>query len=88
MKKLYLSLLCTALISVVLLSWLIDSFASGPTQQDDFTQQRQVLAGMVSYLSEYEAKNQQHGLDALNQHFKLDIGLENNTTLALPNALN
>ncbi|WP_278405385.1 HAMP domain-containing sensor histidine kinase [Pseudoalteromonas ruthenica] len=87
MKKLYLSLLCTALISVVLLSWLIDSFASGPTQQDDFTQQRKVLAGMVSYLSEYEAKNQQQGLDALNQHFKLDIGLENNATLALPPSL-
>ncbi|MFY8273166.1 sensor histidine kinase [Pseudoalteromonas sp. SSDWG2] len=87
MKKLYLSLLCTALLSVVLLSWLIDSFTSDNKEYDDFTTQREVLSAMTSYLASYPQEQQVTQFEKLKSHFSLDIELSSNAALALPPAL-
>ncbi|MBS3796307.1 ATP-binding protein [Pseudoalteromonas sp. BDTF-M6] len=87
MKKLYISLLGTALLSVVLLSWLIDGIANDNDEHNDFSQQQALLSGMLSYLGSYPAEQQRQRLAELNSHFNLDLGYAANSTLALPSPL-
>ena len=87
MKKLYLSLLATALLSVVLLSWLIDGIASDHDEHNDFIQQQALLGGMLSYLASYPTEQQRQQLATLNSHFNLNIGYAANSDLALPSPL-
>ncbi|WP_105255340.1 hypothetical protein [Pseudoalteromonas sp. T1lg75] len=65
MKKLYISLLGTALLSVVLLSWLIDGIANDNDEHNDFSQQQALLSGMLSYLGSYPAEHNANDLQSL-----------------------
>lgn len=88
MRKLYLYLLSSAIISLVVLGWLIDSFSQTTLEVEDrFTWESKIAAGIASHVSQAPPHEQAALTLALATDFNLDIRLKEGSTLALPKEL-
>ncbi|MEC8225870.1 MAG: two-component sensor histidine kinase, partial [Pseudomonadota bacterium] len=70
MKKFYLSLLGSALLSIIVLGWLIDAF-SQQTQapQDVFSSETQMIKGFAKQIAKLDAKQREQAITDINQDF-------------------
>lgn len=88
MRKLYLYLLSSALISLVVLGWLIDSFSQNTLEVEDrFAWESKIAAGIAKHVSQVPPDEQASLTAALASDFNLDIRLKEGSTLALPKEL-
>ena len=86
MKKLYISLIAGALISSFILGWLIESLSS-PYQDDDFKQEKQILAGVIVALEQVPANAHANWLATFSDASQFNFTYHKNSELALPNEL-
>lgn len=88
MRKLYLYLLSSALISLVVLGWLIDSFSQTTLEVEDrFTWESKIAAGIATHIAQAPIDQQASLTNDLANDFNLDIRLKEGSTLALPKEL-
>ena len=88
MKKFYLSLLGSALLSIVVLGWLIDAFSQqAHSPQDEFALQSKLLMGFSQQLSLIEPVERNQFTQQLATQFDLPLTYRATETLALPNSL-
>ncbi|MFY8299401.1 sensor histidine kinase [Pseudoalteromonas sp. SS15] len=88
MKKLYLYLLASALLSIVVLGWLIDTFNQQAFSPDDnFMWQRNITGGFIKQLERQPAKQRASFANTISQEFSLDVSYKDGQSLALPSEL-
>lgn len=88
MKKLYLYLLASALLSIVVLGWLIDTFNQQAFSPDDnFMWQRNITGGFIKQLERQPAKLRASFANTISQEFSLDVSYRDGQSLALPSEL-
>ena len=88
MKKLYLYLLASALLSIVVLGWLIDTFNQQAFSPDDnFMWQRNITGGFIKQLERQPIKQRASFADTISQEFSLDVSYKDGQSLALPSEL-
>lgn len=86
MKKLYISLLLSAFISLFALGWLIDTFSQiEHNPVDDFAIEKQLIDGFAEQVA--QEKNKIAATKALAAHFKQSLTFNANDELALPQSL-
>ncbi|MDP2636424.1 MULTISPECIES: HAMP domain-containing sensor histidine kinase [unclassified Pseudoalteromonas] len=88
MKKFYLSLLGSALLSIVVLGWLIDAFSQQThSPQDEFSLQSKLLMGFSQQLLQLPPAERSQYTQQLASQFELPLTYRATETLALPNSL-
>ncbi|MBQ4831724.1 HAMP domain-containing histidine kinase [Pseudoalteromonas sp. MMG010] len=88
MKKFYLSFISCALLSIVMLGWLIDTFSQHTHQtKDEFSVQSKLIAGFSKQLANVPTSQREHFVTQLANDFKLQLDYKANSTLALPPSL-
>ncbi|MDO6637892.1 ATP-binding protein [Pseudoalteromonas carrageenovora] len=88
MKKFYISLLGSALLSIVVLGWLIDAFSQrAHTPQDEFSQQSRMITGFSKQLANIPTPERSSYVKQLAQEFDILIDYKPNESLALPPSL-
>ncbi|PAJ75581.1 two-component sensor histidine kinase [Pseudoalteromonas sp. NBT06-2] len=88
MKKLYISLLLSAFISLFALGWLIDTFSqSSSNSEDDFSWQKAMMKGFTAQIAHIEEKDRVDKSTQLGIHFNQDLTYRKNIELALPPSL-
>ncbi|TLX46143.1 two-component sensor histidine kinase [Pseudoalteromonas phenolica] len=88
MKKLYLYLLASALLSIVVLGWLIDTFNQQAFSPDDnFMWQRNITGGFIKQLERQPVKLRASFANTISQEFSLDVSYKDGQSLALPSEL-
>lgn len=86
MKKLYISLLLSAFISLFALGWLIDTFSQIEVSQvDEFIVEKQLIDGFAEQIALSEDK--QAATVLLAQHFSQNLTYNQNSDLALHQSL-
>ncbi len=88
MKKLYISLLGSALLSIIVLGWLIDAF-SQRTQapQDIFHSETQIIKGAAKQLAKLDPSQREQAITEFNQDFLVQLSYRPTQSLALPESL-
>ena len=85
MKKLYLYLLASALLSIVVLGWLIDTFNQQALSiEDEFVWQRSITGGFIKQLERQPENNRVEFAKLISVEFSLDVSYQNGESLALP----
>ena len=85
MKKLYLYLLASALLSIVVLGWLIDTFnQQALSVEDEFVWQRNITGGFIKQLERQPANKRVEFAKVISKEFSLDVSYKNGESLALP----
>ncbi|WMN59715.1 ATP-binding protein [Pseudoalteromonas xiamenensis] len=88
MRKLYLYLLASAILSLVILGWLIDSFSQTTLEVEDrFAWESKIAAGVAAHVSTLPNTLRAKTAATLANEFDIDIRLKEGTTLALPKEL-
>lgn len=88
MKKLYISLLLSAFISLFALGWLIDTFSqSNSSTEDDFVWQKTMMQGFTAQIAHTLEKDRTQKSAQLSNHFNQDLAYRKNIELALPESL-
>lgn len=88
MKKFYISLLGSALLSIIILGWLIDAFSQQTHQpQDTFHSQTQMIKGFTKQLSVLPADKRANAIKQLEQDFNVQLEYRSTQALALPHSL-
>ncbi|SFB91448.1 ATP-binding protein [Pseudoalteromonas denitrificans] len=88
MKKLYISLLLSAFVSLFALGWLLDTFSQTSTNNlDDFAWQKMMMQGFSEQIAQVAPLKRTRKTIQLNDHFSQDLTYQKNTTLALPDSL-
>ena len=88
MKKLYLYLLASALLSIVVLGWLIDTFNQQAFSPDDnFMWQRNITGGFIKQLERQPIKQRASFANTISQEFSLNVSYKDGQSLALPSEL-
>jgi signal transduction histidine kinase len=88
LKKLYLYLLASALLSIVVLGWLIDTFNQQAFSPDDnFMWQRNITGGFIKQLERQPSKQRASFANTISQEFSLDVSYKDGQSLALPSEL-
>ncbi|MBH0056393.1 ATP-binding protein [Pseudoalteromonas sp. SWXJZ94C] len=88
MKKFYISLLGSALLSIVVLGWLIDAFSQqAHTPQDEFSVQSKMITGFSKQLANIPTSERSAYVKQLANEFDLLIDYKLNESLALPPSL-
>jgi signal transduction histidine kinase len=88
MKKFYISLLGSALLSIVVLGWLIDAFSQQTqTPHDEFSLQSQMINGFSKHLSSVATSERAAYVRQLANDFNVKLDYKNNESLALPPSL-
>ncbi|MFC3032240.1 ATP-binding protein [Pseudoalteromonas fenneropenaei] len=88
MRKLYFYLLASALLSLVILGWLIDSFSQQALPVEDrFAWESKIAAGISAQLAKAPPPERQALAAQFATSFALDIALKGGNSLALPNEL-
>ena len=88
MKKFYISLLGSALVSIVVLGWLIDAFSQqAHTPQDEFSVQSKMMMGFSKQLANIPTSERGAYVKQLGEEFELSIDYKPNESLALPPSL-
>jgi signal transduction histidine kinase len=88
MKKFYLSLLGSALLSIVVLGWLIDAFSQqAHTPHDEFSVQSKMITGFSKQLANVAAPERGSYVTQLAHQFGVLINYKPNDSLALPPSL-
>ena len=74
MKKFYISLLGSALLSIVVLGWLIDAFSQrAHTPHDEFSQQSKMITGFSKQLVNIPTPERSEYVKQLAQEFDILI---------------
>lgn len=85
MKKFYISLLSSALLSIVVLGWLIDAFSQQTySSKDEFALQSKLLMGFSKQISNQPLKQRTQFTKQLALQFSLPLTYRATQTLALP----
>ncbi|KKL28241.1 hypothetical protein LCGC14_2377090, partial [marine sediment metagenome] len=88
MKKFYLSLLTSALLSIVVLGWLIDAFSQQThTSQDEFALQSKLLMGFSQQIAAQAVQQRADYTALLAEQFSLGLSYRATQSLALPPSL-
>ncbi|KAA1160099.1 two-component sensor histidine kinase [Pseudoalteromonas fuliginea] len=88
MKKFYISLLSSALLSIVVLGWLIDAFSQQTqTSEDEFSVQSKMIMGFSKQLANIPTSERGRYVKQLANEFNLLIDYKHNESLALPPSL-
>ncbi|WP_075593717.1 ATP-binding protein [Pseudoalteromonas sp. PAB 2.2] len=88
MKKFYISLLGSALISIIVLGWLIDAFSQQThTPQDEFYNQTQMIKGFAKQLVAMAPTERERAIKQLNSYFNVQLEYRPTQSLALPHSL-
>lgn len=88
MKKLYWSLLSSALLSIAILGWLIDAFSQqAHTPEDEFYLQSKLLTGFAKQIAEQPTTERAQFSQALASDFNLPLDYRLTNSLALPASL-
>lgn len=88
MKKLYWSLLSSALLSIAILGWLIDAFSQQThTPEDEFYLQSKLLTGFAKQIASKPAKERAQFTQSLATDFNLPLNYRLTNSLALPASL-
>ncbi|WP_372760316.1 ATP-binding protein [Pseudoalteromonas sp.] len=88
MKKFYISLLSSALLSIIILGWLIDAFSQqAHSPQDEFSVQSKVIAGFSQQLQAVALAERSHFVKQLATDFKLPLEYKLTDSVALAPAL-
>ncbi|GAA62116.1 hypothetical protein P20652_4011 [Pseudoalteromonas sp. BSi20652] len=88
MKKFYISLLGSALLSIVVLGWLIDAFSQqAHIPQDEFSVQNKMMMGFSKQLANTPTSERSAYVKQLANEFGLSIDYKLNESLALPPSL-
>jgi len=88
LRKLYLYLLASAILSLVILGWLIDSFSQTTLEVEDrFAWESKIAAGVATHVSTLPSALRAKTAAALANEFDIDIRLKEGATLALPKEL-
>ena len=86
MKKLYISLLLSAFISLFALGWLIDTFSQIEVSQvDEFIVEKQLIDGFAEQIA--LSQDKQAATVLLAQHFSQNLTYNQNSDLALHQSL-
>jgi hypothetical protein len=85
LKKLYLYLLASALLSIVVLGWLIDTFNQQAFSPDDnFVWQRNITGGFIKQLERQPRAERSQFAKVISNEFSLDVSYKDGESLALP----
>ena len=88
MKKFYISLLGSALLSIIVLGWLIDAFSQqAHAPLDEFSVQSQIIVGLSKQLTTLKPDARPQQVIKLAADFDLILNYKLNQSLALPLAL-
>ena len=88
MKKFYISLLGSALLSIIVLGWLIDAFSQqAHASLDEFSVQSQIIVGLSKQLTTLKPDARPQQVTKLAADFDLILNYKLNQSLALPLAL-
>lgn len=88
MKKFYISLLGSALLSILVLGWLIDAFSQrAHTPQDEFSVQSKMMIGFSKQLVNTPTSERNNYIKQLSKEFDLSMDYKLNESLALPPSL-
>lgn len=88
MKKFYISLLGSALLSIIVLGWLIDAFSQqAHAPLDEFSVQSQIIVGLSKQLTALKPDARPQQVTKLAADFDLILNYKLNQSLALPLAL-
>ncbi|MET1254472.1 ATP-binding protein [Aliikangiella maris] len=90
MKRIYLSILITALISLFLLGRLIDGVFDAQNEMaesQEFVTEKKLLAGAADILSHFSESQLESQIQLLEQQFKIDLSLERLTHLSFSSQL-
>jgi len=88
MKKLYISLLLSAFVSLFALGWLIDTFSqSNSSTQDDFIWQKTMMQGFTAQIAHTLEQGRVQKSAQLSSHFNQELSYRKNIELALPESL-
>lgn len=88
MKKLYWSLLSSALLSIAILGWLIDAFSQQThTPEDEFYLQSKLLTGFATQIAKQPVSQRAALSQLLASDFDLPLDYRSSSSLALPASL-
>lgn len=88
MKKFYIALLSSALLSIIVLGWLIDAFSQNThAPLDEFSMQSKMIAGFSKQLATLPPTQRSNYVTKLANDFSLPLTYKLNDTLALSPAL-
>ena len=88
MKKFYLSLLASALLSIVVLGWLIDAFSQQThSSLDEFALQNKLIIGFSQQITSKPMQQRSDYTALLAQQFSLGLSYRATQSLALPPSL-
>lgn len=88
MKKFYISLLGSALLSIIVLGWLIDAFSQqAHAPLDEFSLQSQIIVGLSEQLTATKPQSRPEQVTQLARDFNLALNYKLNQSLALPSEL-
>ena len=88
MKKFYISLLGSALLSIIVLGWLIDAFSQkAHAPLDEFSLQSQIIVGLSEQLTAIKPQARPEKVTQLARDFNLALNYKLNQSLALPSEL-
>lgn len=88
MKKFYISLLSSALLTIVALGWLIDAFSQrAHAPQDEFNIQSKMMQGFSKQLANIPTSERKNYIKQLANQFELSMSYKHNDALALPPSL-
>jgi|TARA_B100000470_G_scaffold147915_1_gene114979 signal transduction histidine kinase len=87
-KKFYLSLLGSALLSIIILGWLIDAFSQQTqTPHDVFYSETQMIKGFAKQLAAISPSQRPQAIKQLNDDFTVQLEYRPTQSLALPQSL-
>ncbi|MCF6434754.1 ATP-binding protein [Pseudoalteromonas sp. MMG022] len=88
MRKLYIYLLTSALVSIVVLGWLIDIFSEQTLEVDDnFGWQSTLASGVAKQAAREPVANRSNYIATLSEDYGLAISYKQGDTLAVPSEL-
>jgi signal transduction histidine kinase len=88
LKKLYLYLLASALLSIVVLGWLIDTFNQQAfSPEDNFVWQRNITGGFIKQLERQPKAERDMFAKTVSKEFSLNVSYRDGESLALPSEL-
>ena len=88
LKKLYLYLLASALLSIVVLGWLIDTFNQQAfSPEDNFVWQRNITGGFIKQLERQPKAVRDEFAKTVSKEFSLNVSYRDGESLALPSEL-
>lgn len=88
MKKFYISLLGSALLSIIVLGWLIDAFSQQTyAPLDEFSMQSQIIVGLSKQVTALDNRVRSERVAQLAADFNLTLNYRLNQSLALPSEL-